>query len=81
VINGLREAPTLFEAAADERILVTDKVRREVYERDGWKCRSCGNPDDLTVDHVWPHSRGGTNAFENLQTLCKTCNATKGDAA
>lgn len=81
VLNGVREAPTLFDARADERPRISDKVREEVYQRDGWKCRDCGRTDDLTVDHIWPYSRGGTNALDNLQTLCKPCNVSKNDKA
>lgn len=33
----------------------------------------------LTIDHVIPRSRGGQDAFGNLQLLCHTCNAIKGD--
>lgn len=54
------------------------QLRREsVYERDGNACVACGSTDDLTLDHKIPRSRGGTNAEENLQTMCKPCNAEK----
>ena len=33
----------------------------------------------LTIDHITPQSRGGTDVKENLQLLCHSCNATKGD--
>jgi hypothetical protein len=79
VLNGLREAATLFDAIADERPAMSEKVRRQVYERDGWACRLCSSTDGLVVDHKWPYSRGGTNALENLQTLCADCNQRKSD--
>lgn len=81
VLNGIREAPTLFDALPSDRLPISDRLRRQVYERDGWACVRCGRTTDLTVDHKWPHSKGGTNALENLQTLCGTCNQTKSDAA
>jgi hypothetical protein len=53
-------------------------VRAYVLARDGWKCVTCGCPDDLTIDHVWPWSKGGTSEAGNLQTLCRPCNSSKG---
>ncbi|MGH3094588.1 MAG: HNH endonuclease, partial [Streptosporangiales bacterium] len=80
VLNGIREAPSLFSATADQRLSITDKLRRQVYERDEWACVRCGSPDELTIDHKWPHSRGGNRSLENLQTLCSLCNSSKNDA-
>lgn len=79
VLNGIREAPSLFDGLACDRRSISDKVRRQVYERDGWKCVRCGTGDDLTVDHVQPHSKGGLSSLSNYQTLCKPCNLAKSD--
>lgn len=54
-------------------------VRDIVMFRDGQKCLICGTSDNLTLDHAVPVSRGGENSIENLQTLCKSCNAKKGE--
>lgn len=46
------------------------------------KCAICGsyvNFDDMTVDHIVPLSRGGTNAMRNLRLACRTCNRSKGN--
>ena len=41
-------------------------------------CRTAGEPDNpLTVDHITPKSRGGTDDPANLRTLCKRCHGTK----
>lgn len=79
VLSGLREAPTLFDALPDERPRISAKVRQQVYERDEWRCRTCGGPDDLAVDHVHAYSHGGSSALSNLQTLCRSCNSQKSD--
>jgi len=41
----------------------------------GNRCVGCGRQDDLEKDHILPISRGGSDAIENLQPLCKSCNA------
>jgi hypothetical protein len=53
------------------------RISQIVFERDEWVCLHCGTPENLTVDHIIPLSRGGTNDFGNLQTLCKPCNSRK----
>ncbi|MDC5514499.1 HNH endonuclease [Acinetobacter baumannii] len=54
------------------------KLRLEVYERDGFKCVTCGVQKNLTLDHIKPEILGGVSTIENLQTMCKSCNSSKG---
>lgn len=58
---------------------VPQDMRDEVFERDSHVCLKCGARDDLAIDHIVPLARGGDNRMENLQTLCKRCNSSKGD--
>ena len=44
----------------------------------GDKCLCCHEAKPITVDHVIPLARGGTNTIENLQPLCDRCNKSKG---
>ena len=55
--------------------------RKNVIWRDQNKCQYCGNifsTENLTVDHLIPKSRGGTNTWKNLVAACKKCNQKKG---
>lgn len=59
---------------------VTKRLRYEVLRRDNYTCRYCGASAPevlLEIDHVVPRSAGGTDARENLQVLCDSCNAGK----
>ena len=40
-------------------------------------CAICGSPDQPSIDHVVPLSRGGPNTRANLQRLCLPCNQKK----
>tara|TARA_R110000824_G_scaffold58774_2_gene158559 strand:- start:8560 stop:9069 length:510 start_codon:yes stop_codon:yes gene_type:complete len=55
--------------------------RVNVLWRDKMQCQYCTKyfkSEELTLDHVIPKSRGGTNKWENLVTACKKCNQKKG---
>jgi 5-methylcytosine-specific restriction endonuclease McrA len=56
--------------------------RKNILLRDHNTCQYCGRvfaPQDLTLDHITPRSRGGASAWENLVTCCRSCNNRKGD--
>ncbi len=54
--------------------------RKNILRRDGHRCQYCGRTDmTLTVDHVFPSSRGGEDTWENLVCACVGCNNRKGD--
>lgn len=60
-----------------------------VLSRDGNKCWLCGNNIDLTldkdhplalsIDHIVPKSRGGSNSLYNMAASHRVCNETKSD--
>jgi 5-methylcytosine-specific restriction endonuclease McrA len=57
-------------------------TRRNIFLRDRHRCQYCGTRparQELTIDHVVPKSRGGTDSWDNLVTACVTCNVRKGD--
>jgi len=55
-----------------------DRHRTTVYARDGYRCCICGAAERLSVDHIIPISKGGSDELDNLQTLCWSCNSRKG---
>lgn len=55
-------------------------THNNVMVRDNHTCQYCGSTKDLTIDHVYPKSRGGNKrSFENCVVACKYCNNKKGD--
>ncbi len=58
---------------------IPDTVKREVWYRDGGKCVRCGSVQYLEYDHIIPHCKGGANTVNNVQVLCRGCNAIKRD--
>jgi hypothetical protein len=61
---------------------VKDDLRRDVFVRDKYTCRSCtwnpqqwnrSDPRNLEAHHEVPHSKGGATTKENLITLCNIC--------
>lgn len=53
--------------------------RREVYQRDGYRCGNCrargGRRGDteLHAHHIVPIAQGGSHRRSNLVTLCEAC--------
>lgn len=56
---------------------IPERVRNEVWRRDQGRCVDCGSRERLELDHIIPHSRGGSNTARNLQLLCEPCNRKK----
>lgn len=62
--------------------------RRQVFDRDGWKCGICHeridpklkHPDRfaVTLDHIIPMSEGGGHVWSNVQAAHWLCNQRKG---
>ncbi|HXG67039.1 MAG TPA: HNH endonuclease [Blastocatellia bacterium] len=56
--------------------------RKNILLRDHNTCQYCLRvfaPQELTLDHVIPRSRGGDSSWDNLVTCCRACNNRKGD--
>lgn len=54
--------------------------RRNLLHRDNYTCQYCGDRrHDLTIDHIVPRSKGGTDSWDNVVAACLKCNVKKGD--
>jgi 5-methylcytosine-specific restriction endonuclease McrA len=68
----------LFDRLPKQRVHLS---RRNVLARDGHECQYCGRrfPTHLlSIDHVFPRSRGGETTWENVVCACLPCNVRKG---
>ena len=74
---------TYKNLAAVERGEVSDSLRYDVLNRDGFRCVICGasakEGAHLHVDHIIPIAKGGKSTPQNLRTLCERCNIGKSD--
>ena len=51
--------------------------RRKIKEEWDYKCAYCGSDKDLTIDHITPRSKGGTDVTKNVVCACHDCNQDK----
>jgi 5-methylcytosine-specific restriction endonuclease McrA len=55
---------------------IAGSYRKQILERDGYKCQNCGNvlpADQLEVHHIKSRAKRGKNLSTNLITLCFDC--------
>lgn len=60
--------------------MISKSVRWDVLRRDKFTCQYCGHKApfvELQIDHVNPHSNGGSLEYTNLITSCASCNSGK----
>lgn len=67
------------EFVARPRLPISWVVRAHVLARDQFRCVECQATETLTIDHIVPHSKGGSDEEANLRTLCRRCNSKKGN--
>ena len=68
---------SFFVSVPYKKVVLT---RKNILRRDNYKCAYCGRSDlPLTIDHILPKAKGGTDSWENLICACTLCNNRKGD--
>ena len=83
-VRGSIRVPTVIVAVNYARV---PKKRpkfctRSIRERDGNRCQYTGRvlrPEEGSIDHVVPRSRGGPNSWENCVWASREINARKGN--
>ena len=58
------------------------KSKHRIFGLQEGRCNGCREMfpyQFMEVDHILPKSKGGTDAFQNLQVLCSHCNKSKGN--
>lgn len=65
-----------YYVAVPERELPFNK--QNIFVRDEYTCQYCGKKHcRLTLDHIYPKSRGGGYSWENIVAACPECNQKK----
>lgn len=60
------------------RAPIAVEKRSRIFARDNHACTYCGSTERLSIDHIVPISREGTDEDDNLTTACRACNSQKG---
>jgi HNH endonuclease len=70
------QSPKRFTHKQEEKTLREKLIRNQKN-----RCFYCGRKRgaELTLDHVYPRSKGGTSEESNLVAACLECNRDKGD--
>lgn len=55
------------------RIQLPSATRRQILDRDGRRCQRCFRTGSLAIHHIIAVRENGSNAEENLITLCVPC--------
>jgi 5-methylcytosine-specific restriction endonuclease McrA len=64
---------------------IRPEKRFAIYLRDEFTCQYCGtdlrsaSAEEVTLDHLKPRIKGGSNAESNLVTACRACNSSRQD--
>lgn len=78
ILRGL--LGSLFEKKDDKRLFSVEQRRILWNISREKKCSSCGTElmwEDLTIDHIRPHSKGGQTSLNNAALMCRSCNSSK----
>lgn len=78
---GIKDQPT-FKHLSEGELWRFKTHKHVLFGIQEGKCAGCQvtfHFRNMTIDHITPRSREGTDHIKNLQLLCGACNSTKGD--
>ena len=68
----------LFNLEATTNSEARKKWRQSIKDHWNQQCAYCGSDKNLTLDHITPRTKGGTDRLTNILCACKSCNYSKG---
>jgi 5-methylcytosine-specific restriction protein A len=71
-VNVKRKAKKKARYAAHLRSPSFRALRKQAFERDGYRCVDCGGSEKLEADHR-TYARVPNELLEDLETRCKDC--------
>lgn len=77
--KGARQKVIGYLGRVDYLQSIPKEMMLELWSKYDNKCAICKKEEWLTLDHITPLSKGGSNNIDNLQVLCKECNLKKRD--
>lgn len=51
--------------------------RKSIKEKWNCECAYCGSGENLTIDHIVPQAKGGSDFIDNVCCCCESCNRDK----
>ena len=80
--NRIYPVPTILLTTSKWVFQTTQKPNlRYLYKRYRGRCQICGDKfdvKDMTIEHVYPKSKGGPKEDHNITLTCQPCNCKKG---
>lgn len=68
----------LFNLEATTSSEAKRKWRQSIHEKWNHQCAYCGSKVNITLDHITPKSKGGSDKITNVLCACNNCNKSKG---
>lgn len=64
---------TTYQPSHKNRKAITPLLRKQVFERDNYRCRMCLSKKDIEVHELTPQALGGEVSIDNCFTFCYRC--------